>query len=82
MGFLMGMAVPMGLLVAGRRHERLSPWLWGVNGATSVCASVVALVLALALGISATYWIGVACYVVAVTSFWFASRGITASNPG
>ena len=82
MGFLMGMAVPMGLLAAGRRHERLSPWLWGVNGATSVCASVVALVLALALGISATYWIGVACYVVAVTSFWFASRGITASNPG
>ena len=43
----------------------LTPWLWGINGATSVCASVLAVVVALSLGIRASYWLGLACYVVA-----------------
>src|SRR5207244_98341 len=42
-GFFMGMAFPLGMEVASRRSEGLTPWLWGINGAMSVCASVVAL---------------------------------------
>jgi hypothetical protein len=65
MGLFMGMAFPIGMKLAARRSETLTPWLWGVNGATSVLASVLAVVIALSAGITTTYWVGTACYVVA-----------------
>jgi uncharacterized membrane protein YciS (DUF1049 family) len=67
-GFLMGMAFPLGMKLA-RDHERLTPWLWGVNGGMSVCASVVAVGIALTWSISAAFWVGTACYVVALAAF-------------
>jgi hypothetical protein len=48
-----------------RAGGELSPWLWGINGAASVLCTVVAAAVALSLGISASFWAGVACYVVA-----------------
>ena len=47
------------------RSPSIAPWLWGVNGAASVCASVLAVVIAIGAGISAAFWAGVACYGVA-----------------
>jgi hypothetical protein len=59
------MAFPLGMQLAARRSPALGPWLWGINGATSVCASVLAVAIALHWGIAASFWSGVACYVVA-----------------
>jgi nicotinamide mononucleotide (NMN) deamidase PncC len=42
--------------------------LWGVNGATSVCASVVSAIIAVVAGISAAYWTGVVCYFIAIVA--------------
>jgi hypothetical protein len=53
---------------AMREKPSLAPWLWGINGAASVCASVLAVVIALAAGISAAFWMGAACYAVALVS--------------
>jgi hypothetical protein len=53
------------MAVAARRDAAIAPWLWGINGAASVCASVLAVVIALGAGIAAAFWTGVACYVVA-----------------
>ena len=64
-GFVMGMAFPIGMRAAAARAAALTPWLWGINGATSVCASVVAIVIALQWGITASFWTGVTCYVAA-----------------
>jgi hypothetical protein len=64
-GFLMGMAFPLGMRAASDRASALTPWLWGINGATSVCASVAAVAISLHWGIAASFWTGVACYVVA-----------------
>jgi hypothetical protein len=64
-GFVMGMAFPLGMRTAASRAGALTPWLWGINGATSVCASVVAVAIALHWGITASFWSGVACYVAA-----------------
>ncbi len=64
LGFFMGMPFPIGMKVASSKSESLTPWLWGINGATSVCASVLAIVIALAFGISASFWVGFSCYVV------------------
>ncbi len=78
MGFFMGMAFPAGIRLAGSGRSALTPWFWGVNGAMSVLASVVAVAIALAVGISATYWTGVAGYAVAVVSVWSMSKTATA----
>jgi hypothetical protein len=61
-GFFMGMALPTGMRIANQTAPRLIPWLWGVNGATSVFASVLAAAVALAYGISVSYWVGLCCY--------------------
>jgi hypothetical protein len=67
-GFCMGMAFPIGLRAALRHSPQLAPWLWGVNGAASVCASVLAVVIAIGAGISAAFWTGAACYVAALAA--------------
>ena len=76
MGVLMGMAFPLGMRVAMLSRGELAPWLWGVNGATSVLASVLAVVIAMAAGINASFWTGVAAYAVALATFAFAARPI------
>jgi hypothetical protein len=64
-GLFMGMLFPIGMKMASGDREPIKPWLWGINGATSVCASVLAIVIALSFGISAAYWCGVAFYIIA-----------------
>lgn len=65
-GFLMGMCFPMGVQIARRFHESLVPWGWGVNGAFSVFASILSIVLAIALGFKTSLALGTACYSVAL----------------
>ena len=68
-GILMGMPFPLGMRRADSLAPTITPWLWGINGAASVCASVLAVVVALSLGIGASYWIGLMCYVVAAAIY-------------
>ena len=71
----MGMAFPIGMGRALRDVPALSPWLWAVNGSASVCASVLAVVIALGAGISASFWTGALCYGAAMAALvWGASR--------
>lgn len=69
LGFFMGMCFPMGMRLAQGAAPGLTPWLWGINGATSVCGSVLAVVIALGSSISTAFWCGAACYVVALVSY-------------
>jgi spermidine synthase len=78
MGVFMGMAFPLGMKVASREAPELTPWLWGVNGALSVCGSVLAIVVALATTISASFWLGCVIYGVAWLAFGYSSRTATA----
>jgi hypothetical protein len=70
MGLFMGTAFPFGMKWTADSQSALRPWLWGVNGATSVTASVLAVVLSLSWGISVSFWIGVGCYLTAACAFW------------
>jgi hypothetical protein len=67
-GLFMGMAFPQGLGQAPNRPAQ-TPWLWGVNGATSVCASVLAVAISLSTTISTAFWVGCFCYLVALGAF-------------
>jgi hypothetical protein len=79
LGLFLGMAFPLGMSAAALRHADATPWFWGINGATSVCASVVALAIALSFGISGALWAGAACYVIAVIALAFALRPAASS---
>lgn len=74
MGVLMGMAFPLGMRLAMVTRASLGPWLWGVNGAMSVLASVLAVVIAMAFGISVSFWTGVVSYLLALAAFALAAR--------
>ena len=77
LGLLMGMPFPVGIKLASVKAPSIIPWLWGINGATSVCASVLAVVIALASGISTSFWVGFLCYVIAfVTIIWALNIGV------
>jgi hypothetical protein len=65
LGLFMGMAFPLGMTMAAARFGALTPWFWGINGATSVCGSVLAVAIALNSSISTAFWSGGACYAVA-----------------
>jgi hypothetical protein len=73
-GFCLGMAFPLGMRLALQRSPSIAPWLWGVNGATSVCASVLAVVIAIGAGISAAFWVGAFCYLGALLASVNAQR--------
>ncbi len=75
LGVVMGMAFPLGMKIASEYSAALTPWFWGINGATSVCASVLAVAIALSWGISASYWTGCFFYVLAFAAFEMACRG-------
>lgn len=79
LGLVMGLAFPLGMRLAAARAAPLTPWLWGINGATSVCASVLAIAISLHAGISASFWTGVTCYAAAVLAY-LCARG--AAPPG
>jgi hypothetical protein len=74
MGTFMGMAFPLGMRLALASRRELGPWLWGVNGAMSVLASVLAVVIAMAFGISVSFWTGVASYLLGLGAFAFAAQ--------
>ncbi len=85
LGFLMGMPFPLGLRAAARRSPQLMPWLWAMNGATSVCASVLAVAVAMEHSISASFWTGFGCYVAAALALTGSGRrpaGASAPAPG
>ena len=72
-GLVMGMAFPLGLKLAAGRASELTAWLWGLNGAASVVASVLSVCIALTWSISTAFWAGWLCYVVAFVAFSRAS---------
>lgn len=67
-GLGLGICFPLGLRLANAHGERVSlgPWLWGINGAAGVCASSLALGCSMIWGISATLWVGTACYIALI----------------
>ena len=82
LGLLLGAPFPLGLKLAADRSPEITPWLWGINGAASVLASVLAVVVALYAGITASFWTGVGGYVVALLAFvWAGRRPVPAAVP-
>jgi hypothetical protein len=81
-GFFMGMAFPLAMKIGLARKPSLTPWLWGINGATSVTASVLAVMISSAWGISVAWWTGVGCYLVAAMTIVASARRLQPETIG
>ncbi len=65
MGFVMGTVFPTGIRVVGSWAEDLVPWMWGLNGVTSVVGSVGAMALAKLWGFGSVLLVGMVIYAMA-----------------
>ena len=62
LGFLLGFAFPTGMKLVEAVDKEPAPWFWGINGATGVLASVLAVMLSMAFGIRVTLLVSSLCY--------------------
>jgi spermidine synthase len=62
LSFLMGMPFPLGMRWAGARCPQAVPWLWGINGVTSVTGSALSTALAIHFGLTATLFVAMVVY--------------------
>jgi len=65
-GFLMGFAFPTGMSLVEKIDGEPTPWFWGINGATSVLASVLAVMVSMAFGINKTMALAGLCYLALI----------------
>ena len=58
----MGMCFPLGLRLFRNYSSECLPWMWGINGATGVLASVFAVAISMWSGINTSLLVAIACY--------------------
>ena len=76
----LGFCFPLGLRLIGRIADDASPWMWGVNGAFSVLASVIAVSVSIWLGIQVNLYLAIALYLLLVLPWailWRAGAAVT-----
>ncbi|MCL5023868.1 MAG: hypothetical protein M1497_10975 [Nitrospirae bacterium] len=69
LAFLMGIPFPTGMRTIGEKSPDMIPWAWAVNGCLSVLAPILAVMLAMAVGFKAVFWMGAAAYFLAFLTF-------------
>ena len=64
LSLLLGCCFPIGMRLVGRLSAPATAWMWGVNGACGVMASIVAVAVSMWLGIGVNLAIAAACYLL------------------
>ena len=73
--------MPLGLrLVRAHSYDAL-PWMWGINGATSVLGTVTAACLSMAWGITLNLYAAALLYASLAISGSFLARSVIARTP-
>ena len=78
-GIVLGMPFPSGIRLAERKSKDLIPWLWGINGAGSVLASVISWIIVLNFGFNMALFAGLIIYLFAFGTIYL-NRGKLASS--
>ena len=74
-GTLMGMPLPLGLSLLGRRDPDLIPWAWAVNGCCSVVSPILAMLIALSAGFTIVLLCGAGMYAAGYILIRYMLRG-------
>jgi len=77
-GFFMGFCFPVGLrwMRSLGQNDNL-PWMWALNGAASVLASFLAVLLSMQININGCLLAGVACYAFATIALPWRLAAVT-----
>jgi hypothetical protein len=70
---LLGFCFPIGTRLLGRLSDQTTAWMWGVNGACGVLASILAVAVSMWVGINANLYIAAALY----GTLFFSARGLS-----
>ncbi len=62
LALLLGFGFPLGIRLVGSMSDLATAWMWGVNGATGVLASVAVISISMWFGIHLNLWIAAATY--------------------
>jgi hypothetical protein len=60
----LGVCFPIGMRLLGRHSDRVTAWMWGVNGACGVMASIVAVMVSMWIGIAANLVLAAGLYLM------------------
>jgi hypothetical protein len=80
LAFCMGMPFPLGLAYVSSHTPELVPWVWGVNGCTSVLSAVLATILAIHYGFVVVVSLALTLYGLAALVFSRAPQARPASR--
>jgi len=70
LGFWAGFPFPLGIrLLKKLGREKHIPWMWGLNGVSSVVGSTMTVILAISLGFAATGFVSACCYLIVYVMF-------------
>ena len=72
--FLLGFCFPFGIRLVARFSRRATAWMWGVNGATGVLASVAAVAISMWSGIYTSLVVAAVLYLAVAGSAWRLAR--------
>ena len=61
-GLMRGFAFPTGMRLTEKVSDFLTPWFWGINGATGVVASAFAVFISIGFGLPVTLMTAALCY--------------------
>lgn len=73
-GVVLGIPFPTAIRELEKHCPNFIPWAWGVNGITSVLASIVAIILAMRVGFTMTVLIAVIAYLCGMVTYWSYSK--------
>jgi hypothetical protein len=76
LGFFMGMPFPTGIRKVSEYNSDAVPWMWGVNGGSTVMGSVLAIILAIKFNFTTVFLVAATGYLFALllhTKLWYKS---------
>jgi SAM-dependent methyltransferase len=78
---LLGFCFPLGMQLVGRISNDATAWMWGINGACGVLASIAAVAISMWLGINTNFIIAAILYLLLVIPAHGLARKALATRP-
>jgi hypothetical protein len=82
LALFMGMPFALGMTAANRNADAPTAFMWGINGAMSVVATVFAVLISMFFGINSAFGVGVVAYLVAGAAMFVIVTRLTATGAG
>ena len=69
LGFAMGIPFPSAIARVKEKREEIIPWLWAINGCTSVVGSIAAVIISIHFGFFVVIGIAALIYIIALITY-------------